>query len=92
MLAGTETVVTVLSSATFFILANPIVLQTVTREVRSAFRTHADINIAAVERLPYMCAVIKEALRLIPAVPLAVPRKIPPGGDLICGRFVPENV
>jgi cytochrome P450 len=39
-----------------------------------------------------MQAVINEGLRMVPPVITGFPKRVPPGGDYICGRFVPGGV
>lgn len=40
----------------------------------------------------YLEAVIKEALRCAPPIPMSLPRYVPAGGRHIDGFFIPENV
>jgi cytochrome P450 len=42
--------------------------------------------------MPYLQAVIKEALRLHPAAALPLERVVPEGGATITGSFFPEGV
>jgi cytochrome P450 len=41
--------------------------------------------------LPYTSAVIKEGMRMHPAVGLPLERDVPPGGATICGRYFPAG-
>jgi cytochrome P450 len=91
ILAGSETTATTLSGATYFLLTNPDALSRLQHEVRSTFKSADEINIAAVGRLPYMLAVLNEALRMYPPVTSNLVRVVPSGGAQIAGRFVPEG-
>jgi len=44
------------------------------------------------KRLPYLLAVIKETMRLIPIVSVQAPRCVPQGGDTIAGYFFREGL
>lgn len=91
-MAGSETTATALSAATFYLTTNQHALSTLAREVRSSFQDEDDIDILSVQKLPYLLAVLNEAMRMYPPVPTALPRRVPAGGDVIIGHFVPENV
>lgn len=45
----------------------------------------------ATSRLPYVCAVIKEAMRIHPSVGLSMQRHAPKGGIELAGMFIPEG-
>ncbi|KAK3315756.1 cytochrome P450 [Apodospora peruviana] len=91
VLAGSETTATALSGATYFVCKHPDVQKRLAAEVRGAFRREEEIDMHSVQKLKYMLAVLEEAMRMYPPVPPALPRTCQPGGDVICGRHVPEG-
>lgn len=46
---------------------------------------------ASLDSLVYLDAVIKEALRYSPPIPMSLPRYVPAGGRSIDGYFIPEH-
>lgn len=92
IVAGSETTATLLSGATYMLLKNPQVLARLTHEVRSAFTSEDEINIASAAQLTYLNACIDESLRSYPPVPIGLPRVVPKGGKVFSGKFVPEGV
>ncbi|KAK7971570.1 hypothetical protein PG989_016586 [Apiospora arundinis] len=91
IIAGSETTATVLSFATYLLLANPKTLKRATDEVLAAFATEEDITFNSVQSLKYMIAVLDESMRIFPPVPVPIPRVTPPGGRTICGDHIPEK-
>ncbi|KAK0627366.1 isotrichodermin C-15 hydroxylase [Immersiella caudata] len=89
ILAGSETTATALSGATYFLLTNPDALAKLQDEVRTAFKSADEINIASVNKLSYMLAVLNESLRMYPPVTAGLVRVVPPGGAEIAGRYIP---
>jgi cytochrome P450 len=87
-LAGCESPATALSGATYYLLRNPPVYKKLQDEVRS-LPTDDELTIANLSCLPYLRAVLKESLRVYPAVPAAMDRVVPPEGRTISGHFVP---
>ncbi|KAJ5633165.1 hypothetical protein N7490_009504 [Penicillium lividum] len=89
MLAGTETTATGLSGLLYHLLMNPDKMEIIVKEVRETFEKDSDIEMRALEHMPYLNACIEEGLRVYPPVPLGLPRVTPEEGALICGENVP---
>lgn len=49
-------------------------------------------DLADLESLPFLTAVIKESLRLAPGLAAPLPRIVPPQGAVLDGRFIPGGV
>ena len=92
VLAGSETSATTLTSATYFALKHPPVMERLVREIREAFKRQGDITIAAVSNLAYVHAVIQETLRMHPTGPVSVPRQVDRPDVVVCGMPVPQGV
>ncbi|KAH7063347.1 benzoate 4-monooxygenase cytochrome P450 [Macrophomina phaseolina] len=88
MAAGTETTATLLSGLTWWLCRTPEKLARLAEEVRQTFHSEEDINMQALARLPFLNACIQEGLRMYPPVPVGLPRQVPPGGAVICGKPV----
>lgn len=89
ILAGSETTATLLCGLTYHLLKSPSTLATLKAEIRSSFQDESEINLSKLASLPYLNAVIEEALRIYPPVPNALPRVTPYPGAVVCGKFVP---
>lgn len=61
-------------------------------EARGAFASEDAINLAAVERLPYLNACLEEGLRVFSPAPIGFLRKVQDGGDVIDGEAIPGGV
>ena len=91
-MAGSETSATALSAATYYLTRNKEAAQKLRQEVRSAFTKESGISWDVVKDLPYLTAVIKEALRLYPPTPVGLPRRVISSGEMVCGYYIPKNV
>lgn len=88
-IAGSEGTATALAGATFLLLRHPGQYQRAVNEVRGAFRNEAEITSSRIcARVPFIEAVLQEAMRLYPPVSITMPRRVPEGGAIIDGRFV----
>jgi cytochrome P450 len=92
IVAGSETTATLLSGVTFWLLKNPQIYDKLLEEIRSSFAKEDDITLEALSRLPYLLAVLKEALRMYPPIPSGLNRIVPDGGALIDGLWVAGKV
>ncbi|EME39031.1 cytochrome P450 monooxygenase-like protein [Dothistroma septosporum NZE10] len=91
VLAGSETSSTLLSGCTWLLLQNPDVLAKLKEHVRGSFTDQSEIDLISVGKLDYMAAVLDEALRLYPPVPMQSNRIVNPGGADIAGQYVPAG-
>lgn len=92
IIAGSETTATLLSGVTWYLLKNLEVMKKLVKEIRGAFKTEDEITLVSVQNLKYMLAVLDEGMRVYPPVPVGLPRKIPRGGAVVNGAYVPANV
>lgn len=89
MLAGTETTATALSGTIYHLLRNRNYLDNLVAEIRTAFSRSEDVGLEKLARLKYLQAVLQEGLRMYPPVPSMLPRRIPQGGAVMGGFFMP---
>lgn len=92
VIAGSETISTMLSGTINYLCQNPTMLKTLADEVRRAAPLKADLTMANLSQLPYLTAVLKEGLRIVSPVQLSFPRTVPPEGAFINGYWVPGRV
>ena len=92
VVAGSETVATVLSGTINYLCQNSAVRKKLADEVRSAAPVEADLTMANLSKLPYLTAVLKECLRIGSPTPLSFRRIVPSTGASILGYWVPGRV
>ncbi|KAL3424986.1 hypothetical protein PVAG01_04267 [Phlyctema vagabunda] len=89
--AGTDTTAWTLAVATYYLLSSPIILRTLKRELADAQkqepREDRTLPLNTLEHLPYLTAVIKEALRLSYGVSGRLTR-VAPENELVYGEYV----
>lgn len=90
--AGSETTATTLSGAINYLVSYPDKLDILVQEIRGRFSQQEEISLDTLRNLPYLNSVISEALRLSPAIPWVLPRRVPSGGDTVCGVWLPGDV
>lgn len=91
--AGSDTTAAVLRAAVYFVAGDENVKPKLREEINSVSISERNgISWKTCQSLPYLGAVIKEALRLSPAVGLPLERVVPTGGlQLPNGRSIPEG-
>ncbi|KAM3421585.1 hypothetical protein BST61_g1972 [Cercospora zeina] len=80
---------TLLSACTYLLLTNPDKLDKLKHAVRGTWQTFDQITLAEVNNLPYLLAVLNEALRLFPPVPVGFGRKIASESAQISDHWLP---
>ncbi|KAJ6092466.1 hypothetical protein N7467_004435, partial [Penicillium canescens] len=91
MTAGSDTNATLLCGCLYYVLNDEQVWNRLATEVRTEYSREADITFASLQNLPYLNAVIEEALRIYPVVPSTFPRRTAALGATIVGQFVPAD-
>lgn len=91
--AGSDTTAIALRAIIYFLLQNPDSMEKVLTELNDGI---VDGNISnpvtyreSTSHLPYLGAVIKEAMRLHPSVGMLLEREVPAGGTTISGKHIP---
>ena len=92
MIAGSETVASTLAAVFYHLTRSPSTYQDLAKDLRGKFNRQTEINITAVSDLPFLNAVINEAMRLCPSLPMVMPRIVPEPGAHICGYWFPAGV
>ncbi|KAI0469875.1 cytochrome P450 [Xylariaceae sp. FL0804] len=88
IVAGSGTTAVTLTYLVWAVMSNPAVQRRLEVEVGALDENFMDADLKG---LPYLAAVIEEALRLYGAAPGALPRSVPKGGATLAGFFVPEG-
>jgi len=88
LVAGSETTATTLSGATYLLLKHPEIYAKLVHEIRSKFKSYAEITMEGVNKLEYTIACLQEGLRYYPPVPTGFPRVVPKGGAHISGHYI----
>ncbi|KAI7822289.1 cytochrome P450, partial [Kickxella alabastrina] len=91
LMAGSDTSSSTLAWTIHFFLLHPHTYSRVIKEVRSQFdRDHMITFNESREHFPFLQACIYETLRLVPATN-ELPRRMPPGGAVFQGHYIPEG-
>ncbi|KAI0487173.1 cytochrome P450 [Xylaria cf. heliscus] len=91
VIAGSETTGFILTATSYYLATNPECFRKAAEEVRSAFSSTAEINDDDIRKLPYLRATIEEALRMTPAEPNGLARRVVIDGIDIANQYIPKN-
>ncbi|KAI0534905.1 cytochrome P450 [Xylaria digitata] len=91
VIAGSETTGFILTATSYYLATNPECFRKAADEVRSAFSSAAGINDDDIRKLPYLRAAVDEALRMTPAEPNGLARKVVVDGIDIANQYIPKN-
>ncbi|KAI5458779.1 cytochrome P450 [Mariannaea sp. PMI_226] len=93
MIAGADTSTIVIKNALYFSLKNFAIWKRLTEEILAAgFHGRTPPSYKEVKALPYVDAVVREALRILPGVSMTMERYVPRGGfTLPNGDYLPEG-
>ena len=95
VLAGGETTAASTANIIYYLIKNPRVLNKLREDLETALRNRNEpsprISMKEAQNVPYLQAVIKESLRILPNG-LHLPRIVPQGGLTLAGQFFPEGV
>lgn len=93
--AGADTTGITMSAIIYYVYRNPPVLDKLRDELANAekdCRISDSPTFAEAQALPYLQAVIKEGLRMHPAVGALLARNVPKGGVTLAGHYFKEGV
>ncbi|KAL0944855.1 cytochrome P450 3A17 [Colletotrichum truncatum] len=88
MVAGSDTTAAVLTYLIWSVLRQKDLQKRLEEEIA---KLGDDFDDKKLEGCPLLNAVIEETLRLYPAVPSSLPRKVPPGGVNLSSYFIPSG-
>ncbi|KAJ8472743.1 hypothetical protein ONZ45_g16543 [Pleurotus djamor] len=93
LIAGSDTTSNSTCAIIYYLASNPAVQAKLHQELDEQLGTEDELvsNANQVKRLPYLDAVINEALRLHSTSALGLPRVVPEGGMTVMGQFFPEG-
>ena len=92
LMAGTDSTAHTLVTATYAMLTRPEMLQALVTELKEAIPKRDSLaEWSALEKLPYLRAVVEESLRYVSGPPGRLPRTVPSTGAVFCGRQIPPG-
>ncbi|KAF4225969.1 hypothetical protein CNMCM6805_005328 [Aspergillus fumigatiaffinis] len=91
IIAGSETVATMLSGTVYLLCTNPRVLRDLTERIRADFRQESDLNLVNLQHHQFLNSTILECLRLYPPAPDSLFRRTIASETIIMGKSVPPQ-
>jgi cytochrome P450 len=92
--AGSETTTTAIRATMLYLITAPVAYQKLKAEISAAIRAGRLSSPATGNegrQLPFLQAVLNEGIRMLPPAVTGFAKRVPPGGDTLCGRFVPAG-
>ncbi|KAL6246465.1 hypothetical protein RBB50_006701 [Rhinocladiella similis] len=92
--AGADTTAGTMTYTLYLLCQNPTAMQKLRGELQQALECgnmSYPPKWAEVNKLPYLDAVLKESMRLMPIAAWGLDRVVPKGGATICGHFFPAG-
>lgn len=94
ILAGSDSTAIALRAVFYFLMKTPAAYKRAQEEIDAAVARRAlssPVKYAEALKLPFLCACIKEAMRLHPSVGLSLQRYAPTEGISLCGTLIPKG-
>src|SRR5262245_10590283 len=94
VVAGSDTSASTIRIVMLNLLSSPAIYRKLQAEIDggiAAGEISSPVKDAEARQMPYLQAVINEGLRIMPPAAGAFFKTVPPGGDVIHGKFVPEG-
>ncbi|KAL8897199.1 MAG: hypothetical protein Q9192_002703 [Flavoplaca navasiana] len=94
IIAGSDTTAITLRAVFYYLSKNGTAYSALQQEIDLAIsekRLSSPATYNECAQLPYLSAVINEAMRIHPATGFILERLVPPGGTYLSGVFLPEN-
>ncbi|KAF3037391.1 hypothetical protein E8E11_000820 [Didymella keratinophila] len=94
IVAGSDTSAGTIRAVMLNVLTNPRIYKRLQDEIDAHVKTgmvSSPITDAEARSMPYLQAVIKEGLRILPPASGAMFKQVPLGGDIIDGKYLPEG-
>ncbi|KAF2186177.1 cytochrome protein [Zopfia rhizophila CBS 207.26] len=87
IVAGSETMATILSGTMYLLCMNPSVMQSLTCEILTHFPKESDLVLVKLQQHECLNALLQEGLRLYPPAPDNLFRETPAGGSIVTGKW-----
>nr|BED42915.1 cytochrome P450 monooxygenase [Trametes versicolor] len=93
LIAGSDTTSNSSCAITYYLAKHQRVQEKLQQELDEALASEEDevVPFERVKHLPYLEAVVNEALRIHSTAGVGLPRVVPAGGLEVCGKFFPEG-
>ena len=94
IVAGSDTSAGTIRAIMLMMVTNPAVYKKLQHEIDEGIATgkvSSPITDTEARRMPYLQAIIKEGLRIMPPAVGAMFKQVPPGGDVIDDKYLPEG-